>query len=46
MVITVRRKGFWGQWLPKLRESLAHPVCLIMRLAGGDASVAFRASFV
>ena len=42
----VRRQGFWNQRRPNLRESLAHLVDLIMRLAGGDASVAFRASFV
>jgi len=42
----VRRQGFWDQRLPKLRESLAHLVGLIMRRAGGDASVAFRGSFV
>ncbi len=43
---TVRRQGFWDQWLRKLRESLAHLVGLIMRRAGGDASVALRVSFV
>jgi len=42
----VRRQGFWNQWRPKLRESLAHLVGLIMRRAGGDASVALRVSFV
>ena len=42
----VRRQGFWDQWRPKLRESLAHLVGLIMRRAGGDASVALRVSFV
>ena len=42
----VRRQGFGNQWRPNLRESLAHLVGLIMRRAGGDASVAFRASFV
>ena len=42
----VRRQSFWHQWLPKLRESFAHLVGLIMRRAGGDASVALRASFV
>ena len=31
---------------PNLRESLAHLVGLIMRRVGGDASGAFRASFV
>jgi len=46
VVIDVRRQGFWDQWRPKLRESLAHLVGLIMRRAGGDASVAFRVSFV
>lgn len=29
----VRRQGFWGQWLRKLRESLAHLVGLMMRRA-------------
>ncbi len=43
---TVRRQSFWGQWLPKLRESLAHLIGLIMRRAGGDASVALQVSFV
>jgi hypothetical protein len=43
---TVRRQGFWHQRRRKLRESLAHLVGLIMRRAGGDASVAFRVSFV
>ena len=42
----VRRQSFWHQRLGKLRESLAHPVALIMRRAGGDASVALRVSFV
>jgi len=41
---TVRRQGFWDQWRPELRESLAHLVALIMRRVRGDASVAFRAS--
>jgi hypothetical protein len=43
---SVRRQGFWDQWRPKLRESLAHLFGLIMRRAGGDASVALRVSFV
>ena len=42
----VRRQGLWNQWRPKLRESLAHLVGLIMRRAGGDASAAFRVSSV
>ena len=42
----VRRQVFWDQWRLKLRESLAHLVGLIMRRAGGDASVALRVSFV
>ena len=42
----VRRQGFWDQERPNVRESLAHLVGLIMRRAGGDASGAFRASFV
>ncbi len=42
----VGRQSFWNQWRPKLRESLAHLVGLIMRRAGGDASGALRASFV
>jgi hypothetical protein len=41
----VRRQGFWNQWRPKLRESLAHLFGLIMRRAVGDASVASRVSF-
>ena len=41
-----RRQGFWHQERPKLRESLAHLVVLIMRRVVCDASVAFRASFV
>ena len=44
--MSVRRQGFWNQWQLKLRESLAHLFGLIMRLAGGDASVALRVSFV
>ena len=44
--ICVRRQSFWNQWRPKLRESSAHLVGLIMRRAGGDASDAFRVSFV
>ncbi len=43
---SVRRQGFWHQWLRKLRESIAHLVGLIMRRVVCDASVAFRASFV
>ncbi len=42
----VRRQGFWDQRRPKLRESLAHLVVLIMRRVVCDASVALRASFV
>jgi len=42
----IRRQSFWNQLGLKLRESLAHLVGLIMRRAGCDASVAFRASFV
>ena len=42
----VRRQSFWNQRRLKLRESLAHLVGIIMRRAGGDASVAFRVSFV
>lgn len=42
----VRRQSSWDQERPNLRESLAHLVGLIMRRAGGDASGAFRASFV
>ena len=45
-VACVRRQGFWNQWRTKPRENLAHLVGLIMRRAGGDASVAFRVSFV
>ena len=43
---TVRRQGFWNQWLLKLRESLAHLVGFIMRRVVCVASVAFRMSFV
>jgi hypothetical protein len=43
---SVRRQSFWDQERPNLRECLAHLVGLIMRLAGGDASVALRVSFV
>ena len=42
----VRRQGFGVQWRPKLRESLAHLVGLIMRRDVCDASIAFRASLV
>ena len=42
----VLRQGFWHQKLPKLSASSAHLVGLIMRRAGGDASVALRASYV
>ena len=42
----VRRQSFWNQWALKLRESLAHLFGLIMRRAGGDASVALRVSSV
>ena len=42
----VRRQSFWVQRRPKLRKCLAHLVGLIMRPAGGDASVALRVSFV
>ena len=44
--VIVCRQSFWNHWLRKLRESLAHPVALIMQRAGGDASVALRVSFV
>ena len=44
--LTVRRQDLWNQWRPKVRESLAHLVGLIMQRAGGDASVALRVSFV
>ena len=43
---SVRRQGFWGQERLNLRESLAHLVGLIMLRVGGDASAAFRVSFV
>jgi hypothetical protein len=43
---SVRHQSFWNQWRLKLRESLAHLFGLIMRRAGGDASVALRVSFV
>lgn len=45
-VLGVRRQSFWVQRRPKLKESLAHLVGLIMRRVVCDASVAFRASFV
>jgi hypothetical protein len=45
-VASVRRQGFWDQERPNLRESLAHLVGLIIRRVGGDASAAFRVSFV
>ena len=44
--VHVRRQGFWVQRRPKLRESLAHLVGLIMRRVACDASGAFRVSFV
>ena len=43
---TVRRQSFWNQERPKLRESLAHLISVIMRRVVCDASAAFRASFV
>jgi hypothetical protein len=46
IVPTVRRQVFWDQERPNLRESLAHLVGLIIRRVGGDASAAFRVSFV
>ncbi|WP_209120873.1 hypothetical protein, partial [Parasedimentitalea maritima] len=39
-VLSVRRQSFWVQMRPKLRESLAHLVGLIMRRVVCDASVA------
>jgi hypothetical protein len=42
----VRRQSFWVPMRPRLRESLAHLVGLIMRRVVCDASVAFRVSFV
>ncbi|PYG25063.1 hypothetical protein C8N36_13713 [Pelagimonas varians] len=42
----VRRQSFWVQRRPKLRETLAHLVGLIMRRVACDASGALRASFV
>jgi hypothetical protein len=39
---SVRRQGISDQEMPNLRESLARLVGLIMRLAGGDTSAAFR----
>lgn len=32
---------FWASWLPDLTEVLAHPVGVIMRRFGGEASVEF-----
>jgi hypothetical protein len=46
VIANVRRLVFWNQWALKLRESLAHLFGLIMRRAGGDASVALRVSSV
>ena len=45
-VCLVRRRGFWDRWPPELREGLAHLLGLIMRRICGEASVAFRWSFV
>lgn len=42
----VRRQGFWDRWWRELRECLAHLVGLIMRRICGEASGAFRLSFV
>ena len=44
--VDVRRQGFWDRWLPELREDLAHQVIAIMRRICGEASAAFRWSFV
>ena len=44
--LDVRRQSFWNQWRFKLRESLAHLVCVIMRRVCCDASVALRMSSV
>ncbi|MEP4337085.1 MAG: hypothetical protein ABJ360_11975 [Roseobacter sp.] len=44
--VPVGRQSFWNQWRPKLRESLAHLVGLIMRRVVCVASGALRASFV
>lgn len=35
----VRHQGFWTQWRAELRNSLAHLMCLIMRLACAKPSV-------
>ena len=43
---SIRRQVFWNQWQLELRKSLAHLVSLIMRLAGGNASVALRVYFI
>ncbi len=45
-LLPVRRQGFGNQGRPRLRESLADLVGLIMRRAGGDASAVLRVSFV
>ena len=46
LAAVVRRQSFWNQERPKLRESLAHLISVIMRRVVCDASAAFRASFV
>ncbi len=46
LIAFVRRQSFWDQERPNLRECLAHLFGLIMRRAGGDASVALRVSSV
>ncbi|WP_420583783.1 hypothetical protein [Ruegeria sp.] len=42
----VRRQEFWASWQSELRENLTHPVRVIMRRICGEASDAFRLSFV
>ena len=46
MVKVVRRQNFWVHVQPKLRERLAHLICIIMRRVACDASGALQASFV
>ena len=45
-VSDICRQGFWASYRPKPREDLAHLVGLIMQRICGEASAAFRWSFV
>ncbi|MEL6508250.1 MAG: hypothetical protein AAFQ32_00520 [Pseudomonadota bacterium] len=44
--LSIRRQGFWNRWRCNLREGLARLFGLIMGLICGEASAAFRLSFV